>query len=57
MAKKFEFESAKPDKPFPTISELNKEKEGATKRPAEATAENDEEADAKRSRASASNIE
>ena len=57
MAKKFEFESAKPDKPFPTISELNKEKEGATKRPAEATAENDGEADAKRSRASASNIE
>lgn len=54
MAKKFEFESAKPDKPFPTISELNKEKDVANKRPAAATTENDGEADAKRSRASES---
>ena len=55
IAKRFEFEPAKPDQPFPTLSELNREKDGANKRAAAATAENDGEANAKRSRASASN--
>ena len=57
VAKRFEFEAAKPDQAFPTLSDLNKEKDGANKRPAAATAEDDGGADAKRSRASATNIE
>ena len=53
VAKRFEFEAAKPDQSFQTLSDLNKEKDGANKRPAAATAEDDGGADAKRSRASA----
>jgi len=60
MTKRFEFDPAKPDQPFPSASELNQEKEGesaAKKRPAAATAKNDGESVAKKNRPNSSKAE